>query len=160
MRAVIQRVSSASLEINGNEYSKINRGFVILLAIENDDKIEDLEYMVKKTVGLRIFQDKNDKMGCSILDVNGEILVVSQFTLYGDARKGNRPSFIRSAKPETAIPFYQEYVNRLSKEIKTVKTGVFGEDMKISLVNDGPVTIILDSSKILWGKYEDSKRWE
>ncbi|MDO4778580.1 MAG: D-aminoacyl-tRNA deacylase [Tissierellia bacterium] len=149
MRAVIQRVSSASLEINGNEYSKINHGFVILLAVENDDKIEDLEYMVRKTVGLRIFQDENDKMNCSILDVDGEILVVSQFTLYGDARKGNRPSFIRSAKPETAIPLYQEYVNRLSKEIKTVKTGVFGENMKISLVNDGPVTIILDSSKIL-----------
>ena len=129
-------------------YSSINQGFLVLLAIENNDEIEDLEYIAKKTLGLRVFSDSQGKMNLSINDIGGEIMVVSQFTLYGDVRKGNRPSFTNSAKGEKAEAFYEKFIEKMKENIDVVRTGVFGADMQIELVNDGPVTIQLDSSKI------------
>lgn len=148
MRAIIQRVTKSNLYIDKKLYSSINQGFLILLAIENNDEIEDLEYIAKKTLGLRVFSDNQGKMNLSIKEVDGEIMVVSQFTLYGDVRKGNRPSFTNSAKGEKAKDFYDNFVKKMNENIQVVKTGVFGADMQIELINDGPVTIQLDSSKI------------
>lgn len=148
MRAIIQRVTKSNLYIDKKLYSSINQGFLVLLAVENNDEIEDLEYIAKKTLGLRVFSDSEGKMNLSINDVGGEIMVVSQFTLYGDVRKGNRPSFTNSAKGVKAEDFYEKFIEKMKENIEVVETGVFGADMQIELVNDGPVTIQLDSSKI------------
>jgi D-tyrosyl-tRNA(Tyr) deacylase len=146
MRVVIQRVSSASVEINQQIKSKIGIGLLILLGIEHDDTIEDVEWLCGKIVRLRIFGDENGVMNLSIMDVNGEVLLISQFTLHASTKKGNRPSYIKAAKPELAIPLYQNFIATLQKELgKPIQTGEFGADMKVILINDGPVTIIIDS---------------
>lgn len=147
MRVVIQRVKNASVEIDGNVNGKINTGFLVLLGIASTDTKQDVDYLVKKVVNLRVFSDENDKMNLSLKDVNGELLVISQFTLYGNCREGNRPSFIEAAKPDVAIPLYEYFVEECKKQIPVIKTGVFGADMKVSLLNDGPVTIIIESKK-------------
>jgi len=147
MRVVIQRVKNASVEIDGNVNGKINTGFLVLLGIASTDTKQDVDYLVKKVVNLRVFSDENDKMNLSLKDVNGELLVISQFTLYGNCREGNRPSFIEAAKPDVAIPLYEYFVEECKKQIPVVETGVFGADMKVSLLNDGPVTIIIESKK-------------
>ena len=145
MRTVVQRVSSASVTVDGNIIGKINKGFLVLLGIKSTDTKQDVDYMVKKVINLRIFRDENDKMNLSLKDVNGELLIVSQFTLYGDASGGNRPSFIDAAKPDIAIPLYEYFVSECRKKINLVQTGEFGADMKVELLNDGPVTIIMES---------------
>ena len=147
MRVVIQRVKNASVEIDGNVNGKINTGFLVLLGIASTDTKQDVDYLVKKVVNLRVFSDENDKMNLSLKDVNGELLVISQFTLYGNCREGSRPSFIEAAKPDVAIPLYEYFVEECKKQISVVETGVFGADMKVSLLNDGPVTIIIESKK-------------
>jgi D-tyrosyl-tRNA(Tyr) deacylase len=147
MRVVIQRVKNASVKIDGNVNGKINTGFLVLLGIASTDTKQDVDYLVKKVVNLRVFSDENDKMNLSLKDVNGELLVISQFTLYGNCREGNRPSFIEAAKPDVAIPLYEYFVEECKKQIPVIKTGVFGADMKVSLLNDGPVTIIIESKK-------------
>lgn len=147
MRVVIQRVKNASVEIDGNVNGKINTGFLVLLGIASTDTKQDVDYLVKKVVNLRVFSDENDKMNLSLKDVNGELLVISQFTLYGNCREGNRPSFIEAANPDVAIPLYEYFVEECRKQISVVETGVFGADMKVSLLNDGPVTIIIESKK-------------
>ncbi|MBP6811404.1 MAG: D-tyrosyl-tRNA(Tyr) deacylase [Saprospiraceae bacterium] len=146
MRVVIQRVSQASVTIDGIEKSRISGGLLILLGIEQDDNQEDIGWLCKKITALRIFSDEADLMNLSVQDIQGEMLVVSQFTLHASTRKGNRPSFIRAARPETAIPLYENFVETLRKESALpVLTGVFGADMKVALLNDGPVTILIDS---------------
>lgn len=147
MRAIIQRVSESSVTIHQKIHAQINRGFLVLLGIENQDNQEDADWLVQKITQMRIFNDENDKMNLNIDQVNGEILVISQFTLHAATAKGNRPSFIKAAKPETAIPLYEYFIKRISDQIKTVKTGIFGADMKVSLINDGPVTIFIDSKQ-------------
>lgn len=147
MRVVIQRVKNASVEIDGNVNGKINTGFLVLLGIASTDTKQDVDYLVKKVVNLRVFSDENDKMNLSLKNVNGELLVISQFTLYGNCREGNRPSFIEAARPDVAIPLYEYFVEECKKQISVVETGVFGADMKVSLLNDGPVTIIIESKK-------------
>ena len=146
MRLVIQRVSHASVEIDGKIYSDIQKGLLILVGIEEGDTPEEAKWLVAKTAAMRIFPDSNGVMNLSIIESGGEALAVSQFTLTASTKKGNRPSYIRAARPETAIPLYEFFCSELSNAIgKTVKKGVFGADMKVSLVNDGPVTIIIDS---------------
>ncbi|WP_343487643.1 D-aminoacyl-tRNA deacylase [Allomuricauda sp. d1] len=146
MRAMIQRVSKASVTVKGKTVSQIGHGLLILLGIENDDNKADIEWLSKKIVNLRIFNDKEGVMNCSILDEDGEAIVVSQFTLHASTKKGNRPSYIKAAKPETAIPLYESLVQRLEMDLgKPVGTGIFGADMKVELLNDGPVTIIIDT---------------
>ena len=145
MKAVIQRVLSASVSIDGKEVGSINRGLLILLGVAQEDTSTDLEYLIKKTVGLRIFKDEHANMNLSIEDVGGEALVVSQFTLCADINKGRRPSFINAAPPEMADNMYQQYCKKLRKENISVQTGQFGALMEVKLVNDGPVTIVLDS---------------
>lgn len=146
MRLVIQRVSSASVKVDNSVVSAITAGLLILAGIEESDGVDDIDWLVKKTCQLRIFNDANGVMNLSILDAGGEIILVSQFTLHASTKKGNRPSYIRAARPETAIPLYEQLVNALSEALgKPVGTGVFGAHMEVSLVNDGPVTIILDS---------------
>lgn len=147
MRVVIQRVKNASVEIDNKVNGKINTGFLVLLGIASTDTKQDVDYLVKKVVILRVFSDENDKMNLSLKDVNGELLVISQFTLYGNCREGNRPSFIEAARPDVAIPLYEYFVEECRKQISVVETGVFGADMKVSLLNDGPVTIIIESKK-------------
>lgn len=149
MRAIIQRVSKANVKVNNEIISEINKGYLVLLAVKETDTDEDLEYIQRKIKNLRIFEDDNDKLNLSIKDVNGEILLVSQFTLYGDVRKGNRPSFIMSAGLEKANHYYEKLVDNLSNDGFFVKTGKFQAHMEVDLVNDGPVTIILDSERIL-----------
>lgn len=146
MRIVIQRVNNANVKVNSNIVGKIGKGFVVLLGIKNTDTYKDVDYLVKKLINLRVFTDDKDKMNLSLLDVNGELLIVSQFTLYGECKKsGNRPSFLEAAKSEIAIPLYEYFVDECKKVIPVVKTGIFGAHMQISLLNDGPVTIIIDS---------------
>jgi D-tyrosyl-tRNA(Tyr) deacylase len=146
MIAVIQRVSQASLHINGNLYSSIQQGFLVLLGIHVDDTLEDVAYLSRKIAGLRIFSDGEGKMNLDLQAINGELLLVSQFTLYAATQKGNRPSFLSSARPEQAIPLYELMIESLSVKLgQKIKTGVFGADMQIDLTNDGPVTIIIDS---------------
>ena len=145
MKAVIQRVTSASVAVDGETISKIAAGILILLGIERGDGEEDLNYLVKKTVGLRIFKDDGDNMNLSIQDVDGEALVVSQFTLCADINRGMRPSFVYAASPEKADQMYQQYCKQLISNRVQVQTGKFGAMMDVSLVNDGPVTIILES---------------
>jgi D-tyrosyl-tRNA(Tyr) deacylase len=149
MRAVIQRVNSASVEVNKKTISKINQGLLVFLGIHISDTERDLDWLVKKIVGLRIFSDENEKMNLSINDVNGEMLIISQFTLFASTKKGNRPSFLLAAKPEKAIPLYQLFIDKIEKETaKKIATGIFGADMKILLENDGPITIIIDSQNL------------
>ena len=146
MRAVIQRVSHASVTIDGTKKSEIGKGFLILLGIENPDSEEDIAWLVKKIGGLRVFDDENGVMNLSVKDIKGEILVVSQFTLMASYKKGNRPSYIRAAGHDVAIPLYEKFCETMDKEIeKPVKTGTFGADMKVELLNDGPVTICMDT---------------
>lgn len=146
MKIVIQRVSEASVNIDSNRVAAIQNGLLILVGIEEADTIDDSNWLVSKIANLRIFPDENDVMNLSVKDVNGDIIVVSQFTLHASTKKGNRPSYIQAAKPDFAIPMYEQFVQLLEKEIdKKVKTGQFGADMKVSLINDGPVTIIIDS---------------
>ena len=145
MRLIIQRVLSASVTIDDAIYSQINHGLLILLGVTHDDTKEDIEWLVQKIINLRIFNDEEGKMNRSIQDVQGEFLVVSQFTLYASTKKGNRPSFIVSAKPEIAVSLYENFIEEIIKCGLVTQTGVFGADMKVALVNDGPVTIIIDS---------------
>lgn len=146
MRIIIQRVSEAGVSIGGHIKSAIGPGLLVLAGFEEPDTIEDLEWMAAKLTNLRIFTDENGLMNLSVKDTNGDIIIVSQFTLYAQTKKGNRPSFIRAAKPDVAIPLYEKFVFLVSKELgKSVGTGEFGADMKVSLINDGPVTITIDS---------------
>ena len=146
MRAVIQRVSEASVTIGGQVRGVIARGLLVLVAVEDADTTEDIEWLAGKLVRLRIFADDAGLMNCSVQDVGGEILVISQFTLFASTKKGNRPSYLRSARPEVAIPRYEAFVARLRAELgRPVATGEFGADMKVALVNDGPVTITVDT---------------
>ena len=146
MRVLLQRVSDASVTIEGTEKSRIGKGFLLLLGIEKEDGPEDIDWLVRKLVGLRVFEDAEGKMNLSILDVEGEALVVSQFTLHARVKKGTRPSFERAARPEQAVPLYEKFVEQLSAELgKPVPTGEFGAMMEVSLINDGPVTIWIDS---------------
>jgi D-tyrosyl-tRNA(Tyr) deacylase len=146
MRIVVQRVSKASVTVHGDKVANISAGLLILLGIENDDTEEDIHWLVKKVSNLRIFNDENDVMNLSLMDLNAAALVVSQFTLHASTKKGSRPSYIKAAKPLVAIPLYQEFVASLEKVLgKKVATGVFGAEMKVELLNDGPVTIIIDS---------------
>lgn len=146
MKVVIQRVSEASVTINQNIVSKINNGLLVLVGIEEADTLEDSNWLVSKIVYLRIFEDANKVMNLSVKDCDGEIIVVSQFTLHALTKKGNRPSYIKAAKPDIAIPLYEKFLEDLELELgKKIQTGQFGADMKVALVNDGPVTIIIDS---------------
>jgi len=146
MRTVIQRVTQASVEINGQLKSKIGRGFLILLGIEEEDTLSDVEWLTKKIANLRVFDDENGVMNRSILDEMGEILVVSQFTLYASYKKGNRPSWLRAARHEVSIPLYEAFCAQMSQALgRPVGTGEFGADMKVALINDGPVTICMDT---------------
>jgi len=146
MIAVIQRVAQASVSVDEQVCGHIEKGFLVLLGITHTDTDEDLESLAKKIIGLRIFNDQDDKMNLALEDVQGNILLVSQFTLHASTKKGNRPSFTEAAKPEIAIPMYEKMIASLSEKLgKTIQTGIFGADMKIGLLNDGPVTIIIDS---------------
>ncbi|HGF7175533.1 D-aminoacyl-tRNA deacylase [Enterococcus hirae] len=145
MRAVVQRVSKASVTIDQQEVGKIDQGLVILLGIHEKDTQDDVDYLVKKIAQMRIFEDEQGKMNRSVEDVEGQILSVSQFTLFADTKKGNRPSFISAARPETAIPLYEAFNEGIRNRGITIATGQFGADMAVSLINDGPVTIIIDS---------------
>ncbi len=146
MRVLIQRVTEASVVINGKEISQIKNGLLVLVGFEETDNIDDIAFLSKKVVNLRIFDDENGVMNKSVMDVDGELLIVSQFTLHASTKKGNRPSYIRAAKPDIAIPLYDQFCRTLSELTnKTVKTGEFGADMKVKLINDGPVTIWIDS---------------
>jgi D-tyrosyl-tRNA(Tyr) deacylase len=146
MRTLIQRVSEASVTIDGIIKSAIGKGLLVLVGIENEDDFSDIDWLTRKLLNLRIFDDQNNIMNLSIKDIEGEILVISQFTLHASTKKGNRPSYIKAAKPEISIPLYEEFVQHLEKEFgKTVGTGEFGADMKVGLLNDGPVTIWIDS---------------
>ena len=146
MRAVIQRVSSASVTIDGEIKSTVGIGFLVLLGIETEDTTEDAEWLCGKIAQLRVFSDEKGLMNLDIKEVKGEVLVVSQFTLHASYKKGNRPSFIRAARPEQAIPLYNYFVEKLSEKLnQPIATGTFGADMKVALVNDGPVTIVMDT---------------
>ncbi|MDJ1480027.1 D-aminoacyl-tRNA deacylase [Cytophagaceae bacterium DM2B3-1] len=146
MIAVIQRVTSASVTIDNQIKGQIGKGLLILLGITHTDTEEDIEWLSKKIVNMRIFGDEEGKMNLSVSDVDGNILLISQFTLYASTKKGNRPSFIDAARPEQAIPLYEKMILALTTEIKkTIETGTFGADMKVNLLNDGPVTIVIDS---------------
>ncbi len=147
MRIIVQRVNNASVEVEKEVVAEIKKGILIFLGVGTEDDEKDLEYMINKVLGLRIFQDQADKMNLSIEDINGEILVVSQFTLYGDVRKGKRPSFTASAPPDIGEKLYEEFLDRLKTSGLKIENGIFGADMKVSLINDGPVTIMLDSKK-------------
>ena len=146
MRVVLQRVSEASVAIDGKVHGSIKQGMMILLGIEQDDEHSDADWLIQKIIGLRIFSDSDGKMNCSIREAGGRFLVVSQFTLHASTKKGNRPSYIRAARPEQAIPLYDYFIRELGIHCQDkIETGVFGADMKVSLVNDGPVTISIDS---------------
>ena len=146
MRVVIQRVANASVSINGSINSKIGPGLLLLLGIEDADVKEDIDWLCRKIVNMRIFNDEQGVMNHSLLEINGEAIVVSQFTLHASTKKGNRPSYIKAAKPDVAIPLYETFVKTLEKSLgKPVGTGEFGADMKVELLNDGPVTILMDS---------------
>ena len=145
MKLVVQRVKNANVSIENNIVGKINQGFVVLLGVSNEDTKENADYLVKKLLNLRVFSDNDDKMNLSIKDIEGELLIVSQFTLYANCKKGNRPSFIEAAKPEHAKPLYEYFIKECRKENLNVQTGEFGADMQIELINDGPVTILLEN---------------
>jgi D-tyrosyl-tRNA(Tyr) deacylase len=146
MKIVVQRVSSASVTVNNQKTADIQKGLLVLVGIEDSDTHEDIDWLVGKIIKMRIFGDENDVMNCSVQDIDGDIIVVSQFTLHASTKKGNRPSYIKASKPEFAIPMYENFVQSLEKEFnKKIQTGIFGADMKVSLLNDGPVTILIDS---------------
>ncbi|MCC8147138.1 MAG: D-tyrosyl-tRNA(Tyr) deacylase [Bacteroidales bacterium] len=146
MRIVIQRVSKASVSIGGEVFSSIEKGLLVLLGIESSDIQEDIDFLIKKIVNLRVFDDENGVMNKSVMEVAGEILCVSQFTLYALTRKGNRPSYIKAARPEISVPIYEKFCADLSRALgKDIKTGEFGAEMQVELINDGPVTILIDS---------------
>jgi len=146
MKTVIQRVSSASVTIDSKIVAEIQNGLLVLVGIEDADNHEDTNWLCQKIANLRIFGDENDVMNLSVKDIGGDVIVVSQFTLQASTKKGNRPSYIKAAKPEVAIPLYEDFVLQLEKELgKKVQTGIFGADMKVALLNDGPVTILIDS---------------
>ncbi|WP_298394432.1 D-aminoacyl-tRNA deacylase [Flavobacterium sp.] len=146
MKAVIQRVSSASVAIEGKIVAEISAGLLILVGIEDADTKDDIDWLTSKIANLRIFSDENDVMNLSLKDVNGDVIVVSQFTLHALTKKGNRPSYIKASKPEIAIPLYESFVQQMKFEVgKNIQTGQFGADMKVALINDGPVTIIIDT---------------
>ncbi len=146
MRLVIQRVSEASVTIDGKIYNRVDAGLLLLLGVEDEDTEEDAGWMVQKITNMRIFSDGEGKMNLSVLDIKGEILVVSQFTLHASTKKGNRPGFTKAARPEQAVPLYEYFVEKLKEESGlSVKTGIFGADMQVALLNDGPVTILMDS---------------
>ena len=147
MKLVIQRVSEANCKVDGKIVGKIGKGFMVLLGVTHSDTTEDADYLAKKLLNLRVFSDENDKMNLALKDVNGELLIISQFTLYADCSHGNRPSFIEAAKPEPANELYEYLCNKWEQSGFKVEKGVFGGDMKISLINDGPVTIIIDSNE-------------
>mgnify|MGYP000977308401 CR=1 FL=1 len=148
MKAVVQRVSKASVDIEEQTVASIETGLLVLLGIVNDDTLDDIKWLSNKIANLRVFADDNNVMNKSLIEVKGEVIVVSQFTLHASTKKGNRPSYIKAAKPEIAIPLYEKFVRTLQAQLgKSVQTGVFGADMKVHLVNDGPVTIIIDSKQ-------------
>jgi len=150
MRAIVQRVKYSSVEYLKDEKTiknEINKGFQVLIGITHDDTDKDVDYIVDKVTGLRVFEDDNEKMNLSLEDISGDILLVSQFTLYGDARKGKRPSFSDAARPEIAIPLYKQIIEKIKSKGIHCETGEFGADMQVTIVNDGPVTIMLDSKK-------------
>ena len=149
MKAVIQRVSKASVTIENETVATIGSGVLILLGIVNEDTFEDIQWLTRKIVNLRIFDDENGVMNQSILDVSGEVIVVSQFTLHASTKKGNRPSYIKAAKPDVAIPLYEEFIKILEADLQqNVQSGQFGAEMQVALINDGPVTIIIDSKNV------------
>lgn len=146
MKVIIQRVTSASVTIEAEIVAKIQSGLLVLVGIEDEDSQEDINWLSQKIINLRIFGDENDVMNLSVKDVNGDIIIVSQFTLHASTKKGNRPSYIKASKPEIAIPLYEKFLQQMEFEFeKKIQTGKFGADMKVALVNDGPVTIIIDS---------------
>ena len=146
MKVIIQRVLQASVTIESRIVSQIQEGLLILVGIEDLDNQEDINWLTSKIINLRIFNDEKNVMNLSVKDINGEMIVVSQFTLHASTKKGNRPSYIKASKPEIAIPLYESFVSQLESELgKKIQTGIFGADMKVSLVNDGPVTIVIDS---------------
>ena len=146
MRAVIQRVSKASVTIDGNVYSQIGNGLLVLMGIEDADTLDDIQWLSSKIVNLRIFDDAEGVMNESVKAINGDIILVSQFTLHASTRKGNRPSYIKASKPDVAVPLYEKMIQQLSDDIgKKIGTGEFGADMKVELLNDGPVTIVIDT---------------
>lgn len=147
MRVLLQRTTEASVQIGGQIHGKINRGLVILVGICGDDTEEDARWLAQKIIQMRIFADSDGKMNLSLQDIEGELLVISQFTLHTSTKKGNRPSFIQAARPELAIPLYEFFIDRLNESNFNVETGVFGADMQVNLTNDGPVTIWMDSKE-------------
>lgn len=149
MRFVVQRVQHAEVAVEGNIIGAINHGFLVLIGINNEDTLQIADKMVKKLIGLRIFEDENGKTNLDLKTVNGELLLVSQFTLYADCKKGNRPSFVRAGAPDMAEKIYHYILEQCKKEISFVQEGSFGADMKVSLLNDGPFTVILDSEEIM-----------
>ena len=148
MKAVLQRVNEASVTIGNEKVASIKNGMLVLLGIVDDDTQEDIDWLSKKTANLRIFNDENDVMNKSLIDIDGEMIVVSQFTLQASTKKGNRPSYLKAAKPDIAIPLYEKFIEQIEQYLgKKVQTGQFGADMKVALINDGPVTIIIDSKQ-------------
>jgi len=146
MKIVLQRVSQASVTVDQKKVAEIEKGLLILVGIEDADTQEDIDWLAGKIIKMRIFGDENNVMNCSVQDIDGDIIVVSQFTIHASTKKGNRPSYIKASKPEFAIPMYENFVKSLEKEFqKKVQTGIFGADMKVNLLNDGPVTIVMDS---------------
>ena len=148
MRVVVQRVKNASCVIDGATFSEINKGFLVLIGVSDDDTKEIADKMIKKLIGMRIFEDENGKTNLALADVGGSLLLVSQFTLYADCKKGNRPSFTRAGKPQMAEEMYNYIIEQCKKEIENVQVGIFGADMKVQLLNDGPFTIVLDSQEL------------
>ena len=149
MKFVIQRVKDAQVEVDKKKVGKINKGFLVLIGVTHEDTFEIADYMIKKLINLRVFNDENDKMNLALKNVNGELLLISQFTLYANCRNGNRPDFISAAKPDKANEIYEYIIKECKKQIDVVETGIFGADMKVSLLNDGPVTIIMDSDELM-----------
>lgn len=144
MKFVIQRVTNASVKVDGKVVGKIGKGYMVLIGIKQDDTILEADYLVKKLINLRVFEDQNGKMNLALKDVDGQLLLISQFTLYGDCSDGNRPSFTEAAKPDKANELYEYIISKCKEQIEKVETGIFGADMKVELLNDGPVTIIIE----------------
>ena len=155
MRAVVIRVSRASVTINGQSRGSIGKGFLILLGVKNGDTLSESSYLAEKCAGLRVFEDENGKMNLGLKDIGGELMVISNFTLYADCSHGKRPSFINAAKPDISVPLYEAFISELKKKDINVVTGEFGADMQIDHVNDGPVTIILDTDEMRGKKNAD-----
>lgn len=152
MKFVIQRVTDAKVSVDGKAVGKIGKGFMVLIGIAGTDTVEIADKMIKKLIGMRIFEDENGKTNLALKDVGGELLLISQFTLYSDCKKGNRPSFVNAGAPDMADEMYQYIISQCKKEIDVVEKGIFGANMKVSLVNDGPFTIVLDSDEIIKNK--------